>query len=138
MLLLLKIANPQAQVNSMKEVIADNKVPQTKSPITFPVRAGIAAQSKFTLQNLMEEFNETNAVTLTIWSSEGDAVNVEQLRDLILSVGVDKVYVDVPKDLEDQLHLNDDDPNGGLSSQQVTMWLTGLLGALLSLLGLLV
>lgn len=119
----------QAQVNKMMEVIKDNRVPENKSPITFPVRAGIAAQSKFALENLMETFNETNAVTLTIWSSEGDAVDVDKLRDLIFAVGLDKVYVDVPEDLKVQLRL-DDEPNGGLSVHQVTMWLTSLLALL--------
>lgn len=122
----------QLQVNAMKEVITDNKVQDLKSPITFPVRAGIAAHSKYELQELMETFNETNAVTLTIWSSKDDAVDVDKLRDLIFSVGLDKVYVDVPEELAEQLHL-DDDPNGGLSIHQLTLWLTSLL-TLLSML----
>lgn len=119
----------QAQVNKMKEVIKDNSVPH-KSPITFPVRAGIAAQSKFTLENLMETINETNAVTLTIWSSEGDAVDVDKLRDLIFDVGLDKVYVDVPEDLKAQLRLDDEPNGGGLSVHQVTLWLSSLLALL--------
>lgn len=125
----------QLQVNAMKEVITDNHVPQLKSPITFPVRAGIAAHSKYELQELVETFNDTNAVTLTIWSSKDDAVDVDKLRDLIFSVGLDKVYVDVPEELAEQLHL-DDDPNGavgGLSIHQLTLWLTSLL-TLLSML----
>lgn len=119
----------QAQVNKMKEVIKDNSVPH-KSPITFPVRAGIAAQSKFALENLMETINETNAVTLTIWSSEGDAVDVDKLRDLIFDVGLDKVYVDVPEDLKAQLRLDDEPNGGGLSVHQVTLWLSSLLALL--------
>lgn len=122
-------AYTQLQVNRMKEVIANNQVPEARSPITFPVRAGIAAQSKFVLQDLMGTFNNTNAVTLTIWSSKGDAVDVDKLRDLIFSVGLDKVYVDVPEDLAEQLRL-DDDPNGGLSIHKVTLWLTSLLALL--------
>lgn len=100
-----------AQIEAMKVAIRGNQVPEAKSPITFPVRAGIAAQSKDRLHELMAAFNETNAVTLTIWSSVGDAVNVELLRDLIFSTGLDKVYVDVPQELSSQLRL--DDPNHG-------------------------
>ena len=121
----------QAQVNRMKEVITDNKVPEARSPITFPVRAGIAAQSKFVLHDLLNTINETNAVTLTIWSSAGDSVDVDKLRDLIFSVGLDKVYVDVPEELADKLRLNE--PSGGVSVHKLTMWVMSLL-ALLSVL----
>lgn len=98
------------QVEEMKRAIRFNNVDASSSPITFPVRAGIAAQSKSQLVNLMTTFNATNEVTLTIWSSEGDYVNVTDLRDLIFSVGLNKVYVDVPDDLSKQLRL-DHPPN---------------------------
>lgn len=119
----------QEQVDKMKEVITANKVPEAKSPITFPVRAGIAAQSKGQLQELMATFNATNVVTLTVWSSDGDSVDVGKLRDLVFSVGLDKVYVDVPKDLEEQLRLDD---NGGamMLGSPLAMWVTALLALL--------
>lgn len=39
-------------------------------------------------------------------------MDVDKLRDLIFSVGLDKVYVDVPQELADQLKLNEG-PGGG-------------------------
>uniref|UniRef100_A0A6B2E6H2 Putative conserved secreted protein n=1 Tax=Phlebotomus kandelakii TaxID=1109342 RepID=A0A6B2E6H2_9DIPT len=93
------------QIALMSDSIRNNAIPGSSHPITFPVRAGIAAQSLPQLASLMRTFNETNEVTLTIWSSENDAVDVEKLRTLIFSVGIDKVYVDVPKDLLDRLDL---------------------------------
>lgn len=49
------------------------------------------------LHRLVNAVNEKNNVTLTIWSSSGDSVNVDALRKLIFSFGLDKVYVDVPE-----------------------------------------
>lgn len=74
-------------------------------PITFPVRAGIAANSLNQLQTLVAAVNETNDSSLTIWSSAGDFVDVPKLRQLIFSFGLDRVYLDVPADLADQLEL---------------------------------
>ncbi|PSN44146.1 hypothetical protein C0J52_15662 [Blattella germanica] len=91
----------QEQVMEMEEVLKKNNVTQ---PITFPVRAGIAAKSADTLTYLK---NNTINSTFTIWGSESDPVNVDLLRELILDVlGRDRVYVDVPKSLMDQLHLS--------------------------------
>ncbi|GAB0089535.1 protein FAM151B [Sergentomyia squamirostris] len=99
------------QIDKMSESIRKNDIPSSNHPITFPVRAGIAAQSLPQLTMLMREFNRTNTVTLTIWSSENDHVDVQRLRSLIFAVGIDKVYVDVPEDLLRQLDLGND-PNG--------------------------
>ncbi|XP_059622831.1 protein FAM151B isoform X2 [Phlebotomus argentipes] len=95
----------ESQIALMRTSIRNNAISSSSHPITFPVRAGIAAQSLPQLSQLMRDFAQTNTVTLTIWSSENDHVDVEKLRALIFSVGVDKVYVDVPKDLLDQLDL---------------------------------
>lgn len=92
----------QTHVDSMTSVIRNNSVEQE---ITFPIRAGIAANSKLELQNLYLDLNKTNNVTMTVWSSAGDYVDVGKLKDLILTFGVDKIYLDVPKELEDQLDL---------------------------------
>lgn len=116
------------QMMAMKNAIITNKVEEARSPITYPVRAGIAAQSKDNLMDMVSTFNATNDCTLTVWSSAGDSVDVEKLRDLIFSVGLDKVYVDVPEELSSQLRLN-----GASSLPKLTMFLTSLL-ALLSLL----
>lgn len=92
------------QIQKMLDTIKKNSVTQT---ITFPVRAGIAAETNLGMKKLL---NSVPNSTLTIWSSVGDAVNVEKLRNLIRNVGMDKVYVDVPEDLRNKLHL-DNIPN---------------------------
>lgn len=91
------------QVNEMINGIKSNNV---ENPITFPVRAGIAAQSIPQLDHLYKSLNETNHITFTIWSSDADNVNVDNLRDMIFHFGLDKVYVDVPKNLSDKLQLH--------------------------------
>lgn len=88
------------QIDEMLETIKTNSITQT---VTFPVRAGIAAESLDNMKLLLQNVSDS---TLTIWSSEGDNVNVTNLRNLIKSVGLDKVYVDVPADLQGQLHLD--------------------------------
>lgn len=94
----------------MLETIRINNVSQT---VTFPVRAGIAAES---LENMKLLLSNVSGSTLTIWSSEGDKVNVTNLRKLISSVGLNRVYVDVPEDLQKQLRLDT------ISSSSVTQF----------------
>ncbi|KAG4072692.1 hypothetical protein HA402_001804 [Bradysia odoriphaga] len=93
------------QIDGMIDAIKANQIIGSNHSITFPVRAGIAAQSQQNLHRLVDAVNEKNNVTLTIWSSAGDSVNVDLLRKLIFSFGVDKVYVDVPEELLKQLDL---------------------------------
>lgn len=94
----------EEQIQEMLDTIKQNGVSQT---ITFPVRAGIAAESDLEMKKLLKGVPNS---TLTIWSSVGDAVNVEKLRNLIRNAGLDKVYIDVPEDLRNKLHL-DNVPN---------------------------
>ncbi|KAJ9576494.1 hypothetical protein L9F63_006643 [Diploptera punctata] len=90
----------QEQVDEMEETLKRNMVTQ---PVTFPVRAGLAAKSASTLVKLKD--NIANS-TFTIWSSDGDYVDVDLLRTLIVDViGRDRVYVDVPTKLMNQLNL---------------------------------
>lgn len=88
------------QIDEMLATIRNNNVTQI---VTFPVRAGIAAESLDNIKVLLQNVSDS---TLTIWSSEGDNVNVTNLRNLIKTVGLDNVYVDVPTDLESQLRLD--------------------------------
>lgn len=99
-------------MNQVNEMIEGIKSSGVKNPITFPVRAGIAAQSITQLEHLYNSLNETNLVTFTIWSSITDFVDVEKLRKMIFHFGVDKVYVDVDEELSKKLRL---DVNSGLS-----------------------
>ncbi|XP_019870474.2 protein FAM151A isoform X2 [Aethina tumida] len=94
-------AYDEHQMNKMLEKIITNNVTHE---ITFPVRAGIVANSQKLIQELMDVVPKS---TLTIWSSAGDYVDVEKLRQLIADVGVDKIYVDVPEELLEKLHLGD-------------------------------
>lgn len=100
----------------MIKSIEKNKNSTAAHPITFPVRAGIAAQSESSLQHLYDTVSKTNKVTFTIWSGNDDSVDVKQLQALILSFGVDKVYVDVPKTLKEKLNLHE---NSGSSASSL-------------------
>lgn len=89
----------EEQVEAMREALERHHVTQS---VTFPVRAGMVANSGTTLAPLMNIPN----TTFTIWSSDYDPVNVTRLREVILDIlGRDRVFVDVPKSLSDQLQL---------------------------------
>lgn len=88
----------QTMINALKE----NEVTQS---VTYPVRAGLAANDIDGIKTLLKNTTFTNA-TLTIWSSEGDSVDAAKLSKLIKDVGLDKVYVDVPEDLKNKLELS--------------------------------
>lgn len=99
----------QHHINQMLEVLKHHNV---TNKITFPVRAGLAAESKNELSTLLTESKNS---TLTIWSSEGDNVSIENLRRLIANVGLSRVFIDVPEDLKSQLRLNDlPNPNSAI------------------------
>lgn len=100
------------QVDEMIDGLKTNNV---KNSVTFPVRAGIAAQSITQLDRLYKSLNDSNPVTFTIWSSADDAVDVEKLREMIFHFGIDKIYVDVPDALSDKLRLDIDPNNSGFS-----------------------
>ncbi|XP_060530348.1 protein FAM151B [Cylas formicarius] len=94
------------QIDAMLDVIERHKISQA---ITFPVRAGLAAESRDLMKKLL---GAVDGSTLTIWSSHGDNVDVEDLRKLVAMAGINKTYIDVPAELLSQLHL-DDLPKGG-------------------------
>lgn len=93
------------QISNMLTAIKNNQINSTTHSITFPVRAGIAANSIDNLQALMAAIDAKNKPTLTIWSSPDDAVNIDKLRKLIFAFGVEKVYIDVPDEVYRQLDL---------------------------------
>ncbi|XP_011637578.1 protein FAM151A [Pogonomyrmex barbatus] len=90
------------QIKNMIDTLTENHVTQ---PVTYPVRAGLAANDINAIKALLKNTTFTNA-TLTIWSSEGDSVDAAQLSKLIKEVGINKVYVDVPGDLRRKLDLS--------------------------------
>lgn len=110
------------QVDKMIQAIQTNQITH---PITFPIRAGIAANSKEELTRLYQSLNTTNSLSFTIWSSNGDFVNVLKLEDLIFHFGLDIVYLDVPNELSDKLNLG---RSNGNESMKVSYWINlGLL-----------
>ncbi|KRF81638.1 protein FAM151B isoform X1 [Drosophila virilis] len=108
------------QCNAMLQAINDNNLTSTGQAITFPVRAGIAANSASQLHNLVSAVNETNESTLTIWSSDNDYVDVAQLRKLIFSFGLDRVYLDVPEELSSRLDLGNTGNGAGTFNSLVS------------------
>ncbi|CAH0561068.1 unnamed protein product [Brassicogethes aeneus] len=89
------------QANTMLLKIQEHDV---KHSVTFPMRAGLVAES---LEVVRELLHGVKGSTLTIWSSMGDYVKVDKLRQLIANIGVDRIYVDVPDKLKERLHLDD-------------------------------
>jgi hypothetical protein len=84
----------------MEEALRRHQVQQS---VTFPVRAGMAANSGTALARLKDGVANC---TFTVWSADYDAVNAEKLRAVILdTLGRDRVFVDVPRSLSDQLQL---------------------------------
>ncbi|XP_055916717.1 protein FAM151B [Eupeodes corollae] len=93
------------QIEEMVDSIKKNNITDSQLPITFPVRAGIAASSDIQLHWLLRAVNDTNKSTLTIWSSANDYVDIKKLRKLIFDFGLDRVYLDVPEEVSSQLNL---------------------------------
>lgn len=89
-----------SHIDAMLNVLKEHKVNQ---PLTFPVRAGIAAESIDQLQRLLDGVSES---TLTIWSHPGDSVDVAHLEKLIEAAGLERVFLDVPEELTKQLRLD--------------------------------
>ncbi|XP_071864508.1 protein FAM151B isoform X2 [Bombus fervidus] len=118
----------EEQIQSMINILEEQKVTQ---PITYPVRAGLAANSMKVIKSLMENSSFTNNVTLTVWSSEGDKVDAEMLSTLIRDIGVKKVYVDVPQDLMNKLYLSGASSVMVASITLAVSLLTGLLSTIL-------
>lgn len=85
-------------VDDMLKTIRENNVTQS---ITFPVRASIAAHSLTQMQTLLKNVTDS---TLTIWSND-DIIDVKKLNELIVTVGVNKTYLDIPEDIMKQLTL---------------------------------
>lgn len=62
--------------------------------VTFPVRAGIAAQSADVLLDLVNRAG--NKATLTLWSKEDDPVDMDQLEHMVTLIGRERIYADLP------------------------------------------
>lgn len=93
------------QVKSLRDALVDAG---TRQPVTFPIRAGIAASDE-SQTNLVWLLKQVPDSTLTIWSAIYDTVNVPGLMRLIQNVGKERVYVDVPAGLACQIRHFDQD-----------------------------
>ncbi|XP_076173961.1 protein FAM151B isoform X2 [Ptiloglossa arizonensis] len=91
------------QIDKMIDTLAEQNLTQ---PITYPVRAGPAANDIEAIESLTKRSPAVNDATLTVWSAEGDKVDAERLSALVERVGVDKVYLDVPDDLAKRLRFS--------------------------------
>ncbi|CAK1540785.1 unnamed protein product [Leptosia nina] len=89
------------QIGSMLRMLNEHHINQT---VTFPVRAGLASNSQPVILDLLRETGYLNS-SITVWSSEGDAVEVDRLRALLLTVGLERTYLDVPQELAARLRL---------------------------------
>ncbi|XP_050668771.1 protein FAM151A isoform X2 [Leptidea sinapis] len=89
------------QIGAMLRLVNEHHINQT---VTFPVRAGLASNSQPVILDLLRETGSLNS-SITVWSSEGDVVEVDRLRALLLTVGLERTYLDVPQELADKLHL---------------------------------
>ncbi|XP_018058481.1 PREDICTED: protein FAM151B isoform X2 [Atta colombica] len=91
-------------LKKMVEVVTENHI---KLPVTYPVRAGLATNDIDGMKALLKNTTSiTGNATLTIWSLKDDYVDVAKLSKLIKELGTDKVYLDVPEDLRNQLNLS--------------------------------
>lgn len=91
------------EIADMTAVIRNNNI--VNRNITFPVRAGIVANSLHQMTCLFKEISIRNKCTFTVWSSPNDYVNILKLKQFIFDFGLNRVYLDVPQDIRDQLNL---------------------------------
>lgn len=87
-------------INQMLDVLNQHN---PKNRITFSVRAGLAEMRINTMKTLVRKRKD---FTLTIWSMDDDYVKIKYLRSLISSIGVDRVFIDLPDNIKSQLKLN--------------------------------
>jgi len=93
------------QVKSLRDALVRAEIHQ---PVTFPIRAGIAASTE-SQTNLIWLLKQVPDSTLTIWSAVYDTVDVPGLMRLIQNVGKERVYIDVPAGLSCQIRHFDQD-----------------------------
>ncbi|XP_045480815.1 protein FAM151B isoform X2 [Harmonia axyridis] len=87
------------QIEEMLYTLKQNEVSQR---ITFPVRAGLVAES----QDQMTMLLRNNSHTLTVWSGARDeGFDVAKLNEVLDSIESGRVYVDVPETLRNRLNI---------------------------------
>ncbi|XP_023289849.1 protein FAM151A isoform X2 [Orussus abietinus] len=100
------ITDGQYTEEHVKEMLKSLSEANVTQSITYPVRAGLAANNVTAMESLLKGSPLESNATLTIWSSAGDHVDKQKLSSLIKTIGVDKVYLDVPKEVLDGLDVS--------------------------------
>lgn len=91
-------------IDNMIKAIENNTIKE--HPITFPLRAGIAANSLEQIERLIKSVNayqNKNATTITLWTSDNDHIDINKLKEVVNKIGKSKVYIDVPDDIKKQI-----------------------------------
>lgn len=73
--------------------------------VTFPIRAMFMANSEAVLTDLLTQ-TEAQTATLTMWGTD-DIEDIESLKSVLDRIGRQRVYMDLPDDLADQLSWYD-------------------------------
>lgn len=81
----------------MLKALTENEITQ---PVTYPVRASLTAHSKAVIERLL---GQTKNSTLTLWGPETDIVDVPALKQVVDTVGHNRIYMDIPEKLKEQL-----------------------------------
>lgn len=105
-------------IEDMEKILKESQIQSDDNKditINFPIHAIYAIKGKEVLKEFYGKI-KPNPVTYTIRSMEGDKVNATELREFIVSYGVDHVYIDLPENLERDVKLPL--PNGASSIVQ--------------------
>lgn len=95
--------------DQMMNVLRQNKINTFNFKdvaINFPIHAGYALKSRDVLKSFYDLVKQTNPVTYTVWSEKGDDVNATDLKNFIVSYGMENVYIDLHDDLRKKLNLS--------------------------------
>lgn len=90
-------------IDEMLKTVNSNIMNKNQS-VTYAMRAGLLALTSLDDVQLLAKNSENS--TITVWSSQNDTVDATKLSEMIKSIGLNKVFVDVPADLEAKLQLN--------------------------------
>ena len=90
----------QRHIEPMIRILRDEQVRQK---VTFPVRAVLAQNSYSELDHLLTFKFGASTGSLTIWSSPGDSVDFDKIVQVILRLGKDRIYLDVPADQDKEI-----------------------------------
>ncbi|XP_015598599.1 protein FAM151B isoform X2 [Cephus cinctus] len=104
-------------VQRMVDIVSSSNITQS---ITYPVRAAIVVNSISEMQDLLNRTSANNP-TLTIWTGKGDDIDTDKLSTFIKTVGVSKVYIDLPEHIIEKLDIS-----GAMSLRLGAMTITAL------------